>query len=93
MPLAGFPRELLDRPTSERLAYFRSYTIAHPRLTAISDTLMRAIQEPAGRSLILVTGPTGSGKSTTLACLINLINQNKMQVFQQILNALLFVMG
>lgn len=64
MPLAGFPRELLDRPTSERLAYFRSYTIAHPRLTAISDTLMRAIQEPAGRSLILVIGPTGVGKTT-----------------------------
>lgn len=27
------------------------------------------------RGLVLVTGPTGSGKSTTLACLINLINQ------------------
>ncbi len=26
------------------------------------------------RGLVLVTGPTGSGKSTTLACLINLIN-------------------
>ena len=27
------------------------------------------------RGLVLVTGPTGSGKSTTLACLIELINQ------------------
>jgi twitching motility protein PilT len=27
------------------------------------------------RGLVLVTGPTGSGKSTTLACLINLINE------------------
>jgi twitching motility protein PilT len=27
------------------------------------------------RGLVLVTGPTGSGKSTTLACLIDLINQ------------------
>lgn len=27
------------------------------------------------RGMILVTGPTGSGKSTTLACLVNLINQ------------------
>lgn len=28
------------------------------------------------RGLVLVTGPTGSGKSTTLASLINLINEN-----------------
>ena len=29
------------------------------------------------RGLVLVTGPTGSGKSTTLASLINIINQSK----------------
>ncbi|HNT29516.1 MAG TPA: type IV pilus twitching motility protein PilT [bacterium] len=29
------------------------------------------------RGLVLVTGPTGSGKSTTLAALINLINQER----------------
>ena len=64
MPPAGFPRELLDRPPSDRLAYFRSYTIAHPRLKTVSVALRRAIQEPAGHSLILVTGPTGVGKTT-----------------------------
>ncbi|MEE3392362.1 MAG: type IV pilus twitching motility protein PilT [Lachnospiraceae bacterium] len=31
------------------------------------------------RGLVLVTGPTGSGKSTTLACLINLINENRKE--------------
>jgi pilus retraction protein PilT len=29
------------------------------------------------RGLLLVTGPTGSGKSTTLAAMVNYINQNK----------------
>jgi len=29
------------------------------------------------RGLVLVTGPTGSGKSTTLACLINMINEKR----------------
>jgi twitching motility protein PilT len=29
------------------------------------------------RGLVLVTGPTGSGKSTTLACLIDIINREK----------------
>ncbi|MCD4813071.1 PilT/PilU family type 4a pilus ATPase [bacterium] len=33
------------------------------------------VQLPKG--LVLVTGPTGSGKSTTLAAMINWINQNK----------------
>lgn len=30
----------------------------------------------AGKGMVLVTGPAGSGKSTTLACIINQINQN-----------------
>jgi twitching motility protein PilT len=33
----------------------------------------------AERGLVLVTGITGSGKSTTLAAMINLINQNKQK--------------
>jgi Cdc6-like AAA superfamily ATPase len=60
----GFPRHLLQRPSNERLAYFRSYTVAHPQLKAVSDSLLRAVREPAGRSLILVLGPTGVGKTT-----------------------------
>jgi len=41
--------------------------------------LPQSVQQLANlsRGLILVTGPTGSGKSTTLACLLNIINQTR----------------
>lgn len=32
-----------------------------------------------GKGLVLVTGPAGSGKSTTLACVIDYINKNKQK--------------
>jgi energy-coupling factor transporter ATP-binding protein EcfA2 len=59
-----FPRDLLAQPASQRLAYFRSYTVAHPLLKEADAALKRAIAEPAGGSLILVFGPTGVGKTT-----------------------------
>ena len=60
----GFPLELLNRPATERLAYFEAYTVAHPRLKEVHESLMRIIQEPAGASLIFVYGPSGVGKTT-----------------------------
>ena len=41
----------------------------------IPEICMDLVRRRAG--LVLVTGPTGSGKSTTLAALINFINQNQ----------------
>jgi len=38
------------------------------------EAIKRLITRPRG--LLLVTGPTGSGKTTTLACIINFLNQN-----------------
>ncbi len=40
----------------------------------LSDKVVALLNRPRG--LILVTGPTGSGKSTTLASMINYINEN-----------------
>ena len=42
---------------------------------AMPPVLTKLADEPRG--LILVTGPTGSGKSTTLASMIDYINQNR----------------
>lgn len=41
----------------------------------LPDTLKEFAMKPRG--LVLVTGPTGSGKSTTLAAMVNYINCNK----------------
>src|SRR6202050_407618 len=38
-------------------------------------TIMNLLYKPRG--LILVTGPTGSGKTTTLASMINIINEER----------------
>ncbi len=55
-----------------RLLPSAMFTLEQLRLPpVVKDMLKRA------RGLILVTGPTGSGKSTTLASMINWINENE----------------
>jgi len=48
-----------------------------PQDLALEDSILRFVNLPHG--LVLVTGPTGSGKSTTLACLINIINERRKE--------------
>lgn len=49
------------------------YNIPSPEELGIPEAVVEMTNKKRG--LILVTGPTGSGKSTTLASLINVINQ------------------
>jgi len=44
-----------------------------PELLGVPEVFTKLVMRPRG--LILVTGPTGSGKSTTLASLVNFINE------------------
>jgi hypothetical protein len=48
----GFPHELLSRSRGDRLAYFKTKTIPHPRLIEARDRAMRAIREPADAALV-----------------------------------------
>jgi len=49
--------------------------IPTPAELRLSPAVLQFADIPRG--LVLVTGPTGSGKSTTLACLLNLINSKR----------------
>jgi AAA domain len=60
----GFPRVLLKQPESARDDYFRSYTVAHPKLREANENLSDAIREAIPDSLIFVSGPAGTGKTT-----------------------------
>jgi twitching motility protein PilT len=51
------------------------YEIPTVEKLGLNKTMVEFARRPKG--LVLVTGPTGSGKSTTLAALINMINQER----------------
>ena len=48
-------------------------TIPTPKEIGLMPSVLKLLKEPRG--LVLVTGPTGSGKSTTLASMVETINQ------------------
>ncbi len=51
--------------------------IPEPEEIGLDETLLKLTDLPRG--IVLVTGPTGSGKSTTLASMINVINKNRKE--------------
>ncbi len=60
-------------------AAFRTINSKIPSFDSLGlSTIVRRITEKP-RGLILVTGPTGSGKSTTLASMIDYINENRSE--------------
>ncbi len=52
-----------------------TFTLPHPADLNIPDAVMNLADTNHG--MVLVTGPAGSGKSTTLACLIDKINKEQ----------------
>jgi twitching motility protein PilT len=51
-----------------------TFSLPDPASLGIPERIIQLAEYSKG--LVLVTGPAGSGKSTTLACMINYINQN-----------------
>lgn len=72
-------RTNLFRDTNGTSAVFRHINSKIPSLEQLGmpEVVTRFCAEPKG--LVLVTGPTGSGKSTTLAAMIDLINKTRRE--------------
>ncbi len=51
------------------------HRIPDPEMLGIPDSLLDLVFRPQG--LLLITGPTGSGKTTSVACLVDAINRKK----------------
>ena len=64
----------LQRSAPTIVARLLNVTIPEPKDIGLPDAVVKLTDKRRG--LILVTGATGSGKSTTLATMINLINSN-----------------
>ena len=69
----------LFRNVNGTSAVFRHIPLKIPTLEQLGmpEVVSRFCKEPKG--LVLVTGPTGSGKSTTLAAMVDLINKTRME--------------
>ena len=83
MPDHAFPQDLLGQPPEARLGYFKSFTIAHPKLKEADAVLKQAVQEPAGWSLIFVYGPTGVGKTTLRRRVEKHLKESMMEALRQ----------
>ncbi len=60
------PSEPLPAELQERLEAFKKYTVEHAMLIRKDDELTQKIWEPGGFAFVLLSGPTGVGKSELL---------------------------
>ncbi|MFN3947640.1 MAG: type IV pilus twitching motility protein PilT, partial [Aquificaceae bacterium] len=78
--VARFRVNIYKQRTSIGIA-FRTIPFNIPPFESLGlPEVMKKVVLENTKGLILVTGPTGSGKSTTLAALINIINSNRSNV-------------
>lgn len=68
---------LLQKNGVEAVLRLIPSTVPSPKEIGLTEAIIGLTN--LARGLVLVTGPTGCGKSTTLACLIDIINQKRRE--------------
>ena len=66
-----------QRGTLSAVIRIITFSLPQPSVLGIPDYIMEL--DGYSNGLVLVTGPAGSGKSTTLACMIDRINKNQQK--------------
>ncbi|MFH0926011.1 MAG: type IV pilus twitching motility protein PilT [bacterium] len=79
LPELGRFRANILRQRKGMDAVFRTIPTTIPNVEELGLPLSVKKLTELNRGLVLVTGPTGSGKSTTLAAMINLINETRKE--------------
>jgi hypothetical protein len=73
------PSEPLPSELQRRLNGFKAYTADHAMLSRVDDALTQAVWEPGGFAFLLLSGPTGVGKSALLRVVTHRM-QTRVQV-------------
>lgn len=79
-----FPVQLLNMSDDVRLSYFKAQKIGHPSLMEAHENVLSMLRGKAGPEILIVTGPSGVGKSTLLGKLEEtLLAENAEQMQQE----------
>lgn len=77
-----FPIGLLSASADRRIEYFRNARIEHPHMQRCFEQAMSAINSARGPKVVLITGPTGVGKTT----LARMIYAQLMRQYKKLIN-------
>ncbi len=77
-----FPEALLHMSDDTRLSYFKEQLFAHPKLQNALDKSYSLVTGQAGPDILIVTGPSGVGKTTLLKRLEEMILEEHAEQMQ-----------
>jgi AAA domain len=79
----GFPSELLERSTSERIAYFERFIVSHPIIQNKFNEVWETVLDKGSYSILYVFGPTGVGKTTLFTKVIKELMKKEKSILEE----------